>query len=119
MSKIHLAHNLGPIDRMVRTGLGITLMAQSIKKKHPLSVWMMLTGALLTIPGLIGTDPLLKTFGISTRRSDENYMMNLARQFKPGYGLKPLDAEQAYPLRQLKYNELSQHDALADGLVVG
>jgi len=46
--------------QVLRGGFGFSLMVKAVRKPGPLSSWMILGGALVAIPSLTGTDPMLK-----------------------------------------------------------
>jgi hypothetical protein len=119
MSKISLDHNLGLLDRVLRGVLGLSLIMRGASQQRVLSPWMVLGGSMLLIPSLTGTDPLLKAFGLSTKAQDENFFMNMMKQVKPGYGVPPLQTQQASPNREFLQRTHFTGKTLADALSVG
>jgi hypothetical protein len=119
MSRISLDNNLSMVDRLLRGGLGFSLMARAVRKPIAASPWMMLGGVLLTLPALTGTDPILRFLGISTHPGDENFFLNLMKQVKPGHGVKPSETEQARPLQLHWPVRINEDQPLAEALTIG
>ncbi len=99
MTTASFHQNVGGLDRLIRGGLGATLILhQGMTRQN--DFWKgarLLLGALLFIPSITGHDPLLKQFGASTRFEDENFILNILKKAKPGHGINPKLTEQPCP----------------------
>lgn len=65
-----LTNNVGPIDRVIRLGLGaLLLLAPATEAAGQLPVWLLpAVGVVLILTALVGFCPLYRLFGLSTAR---------------------------------------------------
>lgn len=117
MSRISLDHNLGTLDRILRGSIGLALLFQGFKSQGGWGRWLIFGSSLFLIPGLTGTDPLMKRLGVSTKMGVENNILNLMKQARPGHGIKPLLTEQATPIGLTRW--VKTGETLAASLAIG
>lgn len=94
--------NMGSEDRVVRGALGALLITHSIRRPSFFRTWEAVLGGILLVYGATGIDPLLSLLGVTTRRGEENNILNVAKQALPGQGIHPRTTEQSVPLKSLR-----------------
>jgi len=117
MKKINLNDNMGFYDRLIRGILGIFLIVQGCQSDNSRKKGLlMLIGMWLTIPSLTGSDPIFQEFNISSKEGDRNHLINLFKKRKPGYSIKPLLTQNAWPTAKAK--AISFRKTLAQALAI-